>query len=58
MSRNHVLHWEFAPACAPADADAGWGRGILYLLGQPFWYAGSQQNPQPIEWTWVDVLHK
>ena len=56
MSHNNVLRWEFAPACAPADAAAGWGRGILYLLGQPFWYAGSQQNPQPIEWTWVDVL--
>ena len=56
MSHNTVLRWEFAPATALADANAGWGQGILYLFEQPFWYAGSRQTPQPIEWTWVDVL--
>ena len=56
MSHNNVLRWEFDPASEPADCHAGWGQGILYLFGQPFWYAGSQQTPQPIAWTWVDVL--
>ena len=49
MSHNTVLRWEFAPATALADANAGWGQGILYLFEQPFWYAGSRQTPQPIE---------
>lgn len=56
MNPNAPLRFEFFPS---KDDDArrdGWGSGILYIRGTPFWYSNSEVDPQPVEWTWVDFL--
>lgn len=44
----------------PSDNDAsradGRGKGVLYFLGLPYWFAGSDSALEPFEWTWVDLL--
>lgn len=43
-----------------ADRDAGlaWGLGSVWLGGEPIWYweAEDDGEPQPLEWTWIDLL--
>jgi Zn-dependent peptidase ImmA (M78 family) len=56
MNPDLPMHFEFVPSEDEAARRNGWGSGILYVLGAPYWYSNSDAQPQPIEWTWVDLL--
>lgn len=56
MKANPVLRFEFAPAEDAADRNNGWGQGMLFLNGQPYWFSNTEKEPQPVAWTWVDLL--
>lgn len=56
MKANPVLRFEFAPAEDSAHRNDGWGRGTLLFNGQPYWFSNTEKEPQPVEWTWVDLL--
>jgi Zn-dependent peptidase ImmA (M78 family) len=30
---------------------------MVEINQQPFWYGGTAQNPEALEWTWIDLLH-
>ena len=53
---NCVLRFEFVPAQAVRRRHDGYGAGMLFLDGRPFWFSGSESDPQPVDWTWVDFL--
>jgi len=55
-SLDSPLRFEFVPSDDDAARKNGWGRGALYLLNVPYWYANSYAEPQLIEWTWSDFL--
>lgn len=56
MNPDSPMRFEFLPSEDEAARMNGWGEGILYVLGVPYWYSNSDDQPQPIEWTWVDLL--
>ncbi len=56
MKPNYPIYFEFSPSEEDVARENGYGSGILYVLGVPYWYANSDTQPQPIEWTWVDLL--
>ncbi len=56
MSPDSPIHFEFFPSEDPAARRDGWGSGMLYVLGAPYWYSNSDIQPRPIDWTWVDLL--
>lgn len=56
MNPDWPISFEFFPAEDEAARKNGWGSGILHVLGAPYWYSNSDAQPQPIEWTWVDLL--
>ena len=56
MNPNAPLRFEFFPSNDDDARRDGWGSGILYIRGTPYWYSNSDVNPQPVEWTWVDFL--
>lgn len=38
-------------------AAQGWGQCLVKINQQPFWYGGTAQNSEALEWTWIDLLH-
>lgn len=56
MKASFVFNFEFAPDEDAEQRSNGWGRGILFLNGRPYWYTNTEEDPQPVEWTWVDLL--
>lgn len=50
------MSFSFTPSEDETDRMNGWGSGILYIFGIPYWYANSADDPQLIKWTWVDLL--
>jgi Zn-dependent peptidase ImmA (M78 family) len=56
MNPDAPLRFEFFPSEDDAARKNGWGSGTLYVLGKPYWYANSDAESKPIEWTWVDFL--
>lgn len=37
-------------------AAQGWGRCLVEINQQPFWYGGTAQKPETLTWTWIDLL--
>lgn len=56
MNSDSSIRLEFFPSEDEAARHDGWGSGILYVLGAPYWYSNSDVQPRPIDWTWVDLL--
>ncbi len=56
MGDKAVLDIQFWSSGDQNQARDGRGTGMLFLDGQPFWYANSKEDPKPIDWTWVDFL--
>ncbi|WP_208513168.1 ImmA/IrrE family metallo-endopeptidase [Variovorax paradoxus] len=56
MNPDWSIRFEFFPAEDESARTNGWGSGFLHVLGAPYWYSNSDTQPQPIEWTWVDLL--
>lgn len=56
MNPDSPIRFEFFPSKDDAARGSGWGSGILYVLGAPYWYSNSDAQPRPIDWTWVDLL--
>ena len=56
MNANDILQFDYAPDSEKEKADAGWGKGLLLLKGKPFWFCGTEQDPDPINWIWIDIL--
>lgn len=46
------VRWDEAPESAPF----AWGRGILRIDGNPFWFHEVDGQPEAIEWTWIELL--
>ncbi|WP_321891669.1 ImmA/IrrE family metallo-endopeptidase [Paraburkholderia tropica] len=47
---------QFEPSENPDDRKVGWGRGIVYFGGNPYWHGEENGDVAPFEWTWVDLL--
>lgn len=56
MNPKAPLCFKFSPSEDAAARRDGWGSGILYVQGTPYWYSNSDVEPQPVEWTWIDLL--
>lgn len=56
MNANDGLKIIYMPAQTKASAAEGWGSGQLWLDGQALWFFGTEANPEPIDWTWIDML--
>ncbi len=56
MNANSVLQFDYTPVSEMENANLGWGDGLLWLEGKPFWFCGTKQEPTPINWTWIDIL--
>ena len=56
MKNNQVLSFDFFPAADAARRNDGWGSGMLLLNHKPYWFSGTENAPQAVEWTWVDLL--
>ncbi len=56
MNVNDGLRIIYTPAQATEEAHEGWGSGQLWLEGQAFWFFGTQDQPESIDWTWIEML--
>ena len=56
MKNNQVLSFDFSPPADAARRNDGWGSGMLLLNHKPYWFSGTENAPQAVEWTWVDLL--
>jgi len=57
MSLNQTaIQFDFNEASDASLRNDGWGVGALTLAGRPYWFGGSEAEPKPFEWTWVDLL--
>jgi len=56
MNANEGLKIIYTPAQAKEKAAEGWGGGQLWLDGQALWFFGADDEPEPIDWTWIDML--
>lgn len=56
MKPELPFHFDFSPSKDSAKLNDGWGEGVLYVFGNPYWYSGGEGEAKPIEWTWVDLL--
>ena len=54
---QHMMHITYHPDPDTLRAAQGWGQCMVEINQQPFWYGGTAQNPQTLEWTWIDLLH-
>lgn len=51
------LRFTYQPDLSPHKAACGWGAGTLWLNGRAIWFGGgSPEAPQPLVWTWIDLL--
>ena len=51
-----MIHFTYQPDTNPVSAAQGWGCGLLTIGNRPFWYGGEPNGPQPLHWTWIDLL--
>ncbi|CAM2142033.1 protein of unknown function [Pararobbsia alpina] len=56
MNANSLLRFEFSPDNDAQRVNDGWGLGMLLLNGKPYWFFGSDADPSPVSWTWIDFL--
>ncbi len=56
MNPKAPLSFEFSPSGDAVARRDGWGGGILYVQGNPYWYSNSDVEPKPVEWTWIEFL--
>lgn len=56
MNHEFPFHFEFTPSEDSEDLNNGCGKGVLYVLGEPYWHSGSGDVVGSIDWTWVDLL--
>lgn len=51
------INWVDPPG---GDREAGtalaWGEGLLRVDGHPVWFAGKADTPQPVAWSWIELL--
>ena len=33
-----------------------WGAGVLYVGEAPVWFVGNADAPQPVAWSWIELL--
>lgn len=52
-----MMHITYHPDPDTLRAAQGWGRCMVEINQQPFWYGGTAQEPETLEWTWIDLLH-
>lgn len=50
------FYFTYEPSASPKLSASGYGNGILWLNAQPYWFAGNASQPEPLEWTWLDLL--
>lgn len=55
-TKNQMLRFDFTPASNAQHRLDGYGAGVLHLDNRPFWFSKSADDPQPVEWTWIDFL--
>ncbi|MFZ1640539.1 MAG: ImmA/IrrE family metallo-endopeptidase [Candidatus Contendobacter sp.] len=55
MKANRI-DLSYQPDPSPAKAADGWGAGMLWLNGRAFWFFSAPEAPQPVVWTWIDLL--
>lgn len=56
MKANIPFRIDYIAVQEPTRAAEGWGSGQLWLDGKPFWFFGTEQEPELIEWTWIDMF--
>lgn len=56
VKADSMLRFEFAAPYDFGERANGYGAGMLFLNGTPFWFSNSEENPKPVSWTWVDFL--
>ncbi len=47
---------DYQPDPDPARAAVGWGAGRLWINNRLFWFSGNPDSPQPVAWTWLELL--
>lgn len=55
-TKNQILRFDFTPASDAQRLLDGYGAGVLHLDNRPFWFSKSADDPQPVDWTWIDFL--
>ena len=56
MSIELKVDWTTPEPGEETGHELAWGNGILYVAGAPVWFRGARDNPQPIAWSWIDLL--
>lgn len=56
MSLSPTLRFDFTPSLDSAETNDGWGSATLFVNGAPYWYANTDSQPEPVSWTWIDLL--
>src|SRR5260370_2508617 len=56
-----LLRFDIAWTDPPGDdheagAALAWGPGILYVADVPVWFVRSVDAPEPVAWSWIDLL--
>lgn len=52
-----MINVTYLPDPDTLRASQGWGRCVFTIEDRAFWYAGTAQKPEPLLWTWVDLLN-
>lgn len=51
------VDWARPPGGTEQDGRAlGWGNAVLYVCDTPVWFRGPVDSPEPIAWSWIELL--